>query len=72
MAGDLMAHRRNATVIDEQTKFATLRDQARTAIATLQAIRDDANVTNAEAVTYLKDEAQIMQRVIRVVVGTLA
>lgn len=67
-----MAHRRNATVIDEQTQFATLRDQARTAIATLQAIRNDANVTNAEAVTYLKDEAQIMQRVIRVVVGTLA
>lgn len=66
------AARRSAAIITEQQQFATLKDQARTAIATLQAIRDDANVTNAEAVTYVKDEALIMQRVIRVVVGTLA
>lgn len=66
-----MAHRRSTTVIDEQAQFATLRQQAASALATLQAIRDDAAVTQAEAVGYIKDEAQIMQRMIRVVVGTL-
>jgi hypothetical protein len=64
--------RRSAAIITEQQSFATLKDQARTAIVTLQAMRDDSNVTNAEAVVYIKDEALIMQRVIRVVVGSLA
>lgn len=63
--------RRSAAIIDEQTQFATLRTQAKAAIASLQAIRDDSNVTNAEAVTYVKDEAMILQRVIKVVVGAL-
>jgi len=77
VADDLMAlrpiggARRNATIITEQQQFSTLRNQARTAITALQAIRDDASVTNAEAVAYIKDEALILQRVIRVLVGAL-
>jgi hypothetical protein len=66
-----MAHRRSPTVVDEQAQFATLKQQAKTAIANLQAIRDDATVTNAEAVQYIKDEALVLQRVIRVIVGSL-
>ena len=71
MAGDLMAlnHRRSAAVITEQSQLATIREQARTAIVSLQAIRDDPTVTNAEAVGYIKDEALVLQRVIRFVVG---
>lgn len=66
-----MAHRRSDTIITEQQQFATLRDQAKTALTALQAIRDDATVTNAEAVAYIKDEALVLQRIIRVVVGAL-
>jgi hypothetical protein len=65
------AARRSAAIISEQQQFATLKTQAKAAIAALQAIRDDATVTNAEAVTYIKDEALVLQRVIRVVVGSL-
>ncbi len=71
MAGDLMAltHRRSEAVITERSQLATIREQARAAILSLQAIRDDPTVTNAEAVTYIKDEALVLQRVIRFVVG---
>lgn len=63
--------RRSAAIISEQQQFSTLKDQARTAITNLQAIRDDSNVTNAEPVTYIKDEALVLLRVIRVLVSTL-
>jgi hypothetical protein len=71
--GSLMAltHRRSVAVISEGQTVSTLRSQAQAAIATLQAIRDDTNVTNAKAVTYIKDEALILQRTIRVLIGVV-
>lgn len=61
--------RRNAAIRAEGTALGGIRDQVKTAINALQAIRDDASVTNAEAVTYIKQEALILQRLIRVIVG---
>jgi hypothetical protein len=63
--------RRNATIRQQTADLVTIREQARAAITTLQAIRDDANVTNAEAVTYIKDEARVLQGLIRFAVGQL-
>ena len=60
---------RSAAIRAETAALVVIREQARNAIASLQVIRDDANVTNAEAVVYIKDEALIMQRVIRYLVG---
>lgn len=61
--------RRNAAIRAEGTALGGIRDQVKTAINALQAIQDDASVTNAEAVTYIKQEALILQRLIRVIVG---
>lgn len=78
MASDLMAlrpingERRSAAIRTEDADLDAIREQVRTALTELQAIRDDANVTNAEAVTYVKTEALIMQRLIRFVVGQVA
>ena len=63
--------RRSAAIRTETANLVTIREAARNAIATLQAIRDDTNVTNAEAVAYIKDEARIAQGLIRFVVGQL-
>lgn len=63
--------RRSAVVRQQTADLVTVREQARAAIATLQAIRDDTNVTNAEAVAYIKDEARVTQGLIRFVVGQL-
>ena len=63
--------RRSAAVRQQTADLVTVREQARAAIATLQAIRDDTNVTNAEVVAYVKDEARIAQGLIRFVVGQL-
>ena len=52
--------RRSAAIRHRSTaNLVTIREAARNAIATLQAIRDETNVTNAEAVAYIKDEARI-------------
>jgi hypothetical protein len=64
--------RRNAAIRTESGALVTIREQARTALTALQAIRDDTNVTNAEAVQYIKDEALVLQRVIRVIVGQVS
>lgn len=64
--------RRGAAVRSEVASLGTIREQVRTALNALQAIQDDPSVTNAEAVTYLKQEAQITQRLIRFVVGQVA
>ena len=61
--------RRSAAIRQQTADLTTIREQARAAITSLQAIRDDANVTNAEATQYIKDEALVLQRVIRFVVG---
>lgn len=63
--------RRSSAVRQQTADLVAVREQARAAIGTLQAIRDDANVTNAEAVAYIKDEARIAQGLIRFVVGQL-
>lgn len=63
--------RRSQAVRQQTVDLVVVREQARAAIATLQAIRDDTNVTNAEAVAYIKDEARIAQGLIRFVVGQL-
>lgn len=49
----------------------TLRTQVATALATLQAQIDDTNVTNAEAVTYIKQQAQIDKALIKAVASLL-
>ncbi len=64
--------RRSAAVRTEQANLATVREQARNAIATLQAIRDDANITTAEATAYIRDQARVTQGLIRFVVGQLS
>jgi hypothetical protein len=48
--------------------LSTLRGQVNTALNTLQAQIDDANVTNAEAVSYIKQQAQIKKAMIRALV----
>lgn len=63
--------RRSAAVRQQTADLVAVREQARAAIATLQAIRDDTNVTNAEVVQYVKDEARVTQGLIRFVVGQL-
>jgi hypothetical protein len=63
--------RRSAAIRQQTSDLVTIREQARAAIATLQTIRDDGNVTNAEAVAYIKDEARVTQGLIRFVVGQL-
>jgi hypothetical protein len=61
--------RRSAAIRTEDASLDGIRDQVRTAINALQAIQDDANVTNTEVVQYIKQEALILQRLIRVIVG---
>lgn len=53
------------------TDLSGLRTQVATALATLQAQIDDANVTNAEAVTYIKQQAQIDKALIKAVANLL-
>lgn len=63
--------RRSAAIRQQTSDLVAIREAARNAIATLQVIRDDNNVTNAEAVAYIKDEARVTQGLIRFVVGQL-
>lgn len=51
-----------------KTDLNGLRSQVQTALNTLQNQIDDANVTNAEAVTYLKQQAVIERAMIRALV----
>ena len=61
--------RRSAAIRTEDASLDAIREQVKTALTELQNIRDDNNVTTAEAVTYIKAEALILQRLIRFVVG---
>lgn len=47
-----------------KTDLSAMRSQVQTALKTLQAQIDDANVTNTEAVAYLKQQAQIEKAMI--------
>lgn len=51
--------------------LTTLRSQAETGLNMLQAIIDDTNVTNADAVNYIKDQARILRKVIRMQLNKL-
>lgn len=53
------------------TDLSGLRTQVSTALATLQAQIDDINVTNAEAVTYIKQQAQIDKALVKAVANLL-
>jgi hypothetical protein len=79
VAGDLMAlirpidgERRDATIRAEDANLDTIREQVKTAITALNGIQTDNNVTSAEVVTYLKQMAQINERLIRFLFGRLS
>ena len=61
----------NLSVAAQQVNKLEIRRQAEQAMATLQSQIDDANVTNAEAVAYLKHHARVLRRLIRLTVGLL-
>lgn len=63
-------HQRQLEVDAEATR-KTLRQQARNHIATLDAMIADANVTNTEAVAYIKDLARGQKRIIQVLMDRL-
>ena len=75
MACDLMAttHRRNSTIIAEDSAYdadrADLKTQYATAVARLEQIRDTASPTNAQVVQALRDVAQIQLRVLKYIRG---
>lgn len=64
---------KSAEQITAETRRAnatTLQTQARTAINQCQTIIDDPNVTNAEAVTYIKQLATMNRAIIRLLIGS--
>lgn len=71
MAGNLMAHRRDSTIITEGQTAAQLRESARKAITRLQAIEALSSPTNAQVVAAVKDLATYERHLIRIVVGAL-
>jgi hypothetical protein len=64
--------RRDATIRAEDANLDTIREQVKTAITALNGIQTDNNVTSAEVVTYLKQMAQINERLIRFLFGRLS
>ena len=66
-------HRRNSTIIAEDSAYdadrADLKTQYATAVARLEQIRDTASPTNAQVVQALRDVAQIQLRVLKYIRG---
>lgn len=66
MAGDLMAHRRDSTIITEHQQVRADRQAAKANIAELNAFLDLwPTATQAQKIAQVKDLAQILKNTIR-------